>query len=165
MAAWHLVGTGKVSFAPKDAGRVACGSHKTLSALGRWFGFGQDQILSSLIGSAGCQFLGLVWVYHYGRYGSSLKRQAEAGLAPFTDCSGLHPDRAVSDHVIALARWGHLPDAPQHIFLQPPGTGVPCLRDANARPLDLAHTKRPFEISLDATYLLPGIFRRPDWIP
>ncbi len=71
-AAWHLVETGKVSFAPKDAGRVACGSHKTLSALGRWFGFGQDQIFSGLVGSAGCKIPGLVWVYHYGRYGSSL---------------------------------------------------------------------------------------------
>ena len=40
----HLVGTGKVSFAPKGAGRVACESHKTLSALGRWFGFELDKI-------------------------------------------------------------------------------------------------------------------------
>ncbi len=51
----HLVGTGKVSFASKDAGRAACGSHKTLSALGRWFGFGLDEIFSGLVGSAGCK--------------------------------------------------------------------------------------------------------------
>ena len=95
-------------------GRWASGvrSHKTLSALGRRFGLGQDQIFSGLVGSAGCKIPGLVWAYRYVRYGSSPKRQAEAGLAPFTDCSGLHPDRAVSDHVIALALLGHLPDAP-----------------------------------------------------
>ncbi len=101
-------------------GRVACGSHETLSALGRWFGFGLDEIFSSLISSAGCKIPGLVWHFRNGRYGSSPKRLSEAGLAPFTHCSGLHPDRAVSNHVIALARWG-------------------------PRPLDLAHTKRPFE--------------------
>ncbi len=69
--AWIGAGTGKVSFAPKDAGRVACGSHKTLSALGRWFGFGQDEIFSGLVGSAGCKIPGLVWAYRYVRYGSS----------------------------------------------------------------------------------------------
>ncbi len=44
-------------------GRWASGvrKHKTLSALGRWVGFGWDEIASSLVGFAGCQFLGLVW--------------------------------------------------------------------------------------------------------
>ena len=36
-------------------------NYKTLSALGPWFGFGWDEIFSSLVGSAGCQFPGLVW--------------------------------------------------------------------------------------------------------
>ncbi len=49
--------------------------------------------------------------YLNGSAGSSPKRLSEAGLAPCTDCSGLHPDRAVSEHIIALARLGHLPDA------------------------------------------------------
>ncbi len=63
---------GKVSLAPKGAGRVACGSHKTLSALGRWFGFELDEIFSGLVGSAGCKIPGLVWRYHNRRYGLSL---------------------------------------------------------------------------------------------
>ena len=44
-------------------GRWAGGvrNNKTLSALGRWFGFGLDQIFSGLIGSAGCKVPGLVW--------------------------------------------------------------------------------------------------------
>ncbi len=63
MAAWHLIGTGKVSFAPKGAGPVACENHKTLSALGRWFGFGWDVIVSSLVNFVGCQFPGLVWIF------------------------------------------------------------------------------------------------------
>ncbi len=58
----HLVGTGKVSFAPKGARRGACESHKTLSALGRWFGFELEAIASSLIGSAGCKLFSLIWV-------------------------------------------------------------------------------------------------------
>ncbi len=58
----RLLGTGKVSLAPKGAGRVACGSHKTLSALGRWFGFELDEIFSGLVGSEGYKFSGLVWV-------------------------------------------------------------------------------------------------------
>ncbi len=55
-------------------GRRASGvrNYKTLSALGRWFGFELDEIFSGLVGSAGCQFPGLVWAYHYVRYGSSL---------------------------------------------------------------------------------------------
>ena len=36
-------------------------NYKTLSALGRWFGFGRDEIASSLVGSAGCKIRGLVW--------------------------------------------------------------------------------------------------------
>ncbi len=45
-------------------GRWASGvrNYKTLSALGRWFGFELDEIFSSLIGSAGCKIRGLVWV-------------------------------------------------------------------------------------------------------
>ena len=44
-------------------GRWASGvrNYKTLSALGRWVGFGMDEIANSLLGAAGCQFLGLVW--------------------------------------------------------------------------------------------------------
>ena len=68
----HLVGTGKVSFAPKGAGANGVRNYKTLSALGRWFGFELDEIFSSLVGSAGCKIPGFVWVYNYGRYGSSL---------------------------------------------------------------------------------------------
>ena len=37
-------------------------NYKTLSALGRWFGVGQDEIFSSLVGSAGCKIPGLVWL-------------------------------------------------------------------------------------------------------
>ncbi len=45
-------------------GRWARGvrSQKTLSALGRWFGFGLDEIFSGLVGSAGCKIPGLVWL-------------------------------------------------------------------------------------------------------
>lgn len=44
-------------------GRWASGvrNYKTLSALGRWFGFGLDEIFSGLVGSASCKIRGLVW--------------------------------------------------------------------------------------------------------
>ncbi len=49
-------------------GRWASGVriYKTLSALGRWFGFGWNEIASSLIGSAGCKSPGLGWFLPHG---------------------------------------------------------------------------------------------------
>ena len=63
-------------------GPVACESHKTLSVLGRWFGFGQDEIFSGLIGSAGCKIPGLVWDYRLDRYGSSLIQSLRTRMGP-----------------------------------------------------------------------------------
>ncbi len=44
-------------------GRWASGvrNYKTLSDLGRWFGFELDEIFGSLVGSAGRKIPGLVW--------------------------------------------------------------------------------------------------------
>ena len=67
-----LVGPGRFSFAPKDAGRVACGSHKTLWALGWWFGFELDEIFSGLVVSAGSKLSSLISPvdigHHYSTY-------------------------------------------------------------------------------------------------
>ncbi len=99
----HLVGTGKVSFAPKGAGPVACEITKPCRL---WDGGSVSGWMKSLAAWLAPQVPNFpAW------YGSSPKRQAEAGLAPFTVCSGLHPDRAVSFRVITLAWWGHLADA------------------------------------------------------
>ena len=72
--AWNgaLAGTRKVSFALKGARASGVENYETLSALGRRFGFGLDEIFSRLIGSTGCKIPGLVWHYRNGRYGSSL---------------------------------------------------------------------------------------------
>ncbi len=81
---------------------MACGSHKTLSALGRWFGFELDEIFSGLVGSAGCKIPGLVWVRGSAFHPQIPGRPAGAlgGALPYGEVRA----KSAADAYLALTR-------------------------------------------------------------